>query len=105
MSDMKNLAAFWGGFLIGLSLGAGMALLLAPQSGQETRQQIKAQTEMQLHTLQEKGKETLDKSRHSAIDALHQSKERLMETLNQGQESLTHLLSYQLDDTPEFVGG
>ena len=41
MSDNNEFGAFFSGFLIGGLVGAAVALLLAPQSGEETREQIR----------------------------------------------------------------
>ncbi|MFO7539617.1 MAG: YtxH domain-containing protein [Chloroflexota bacterium] len=40
MSDNNDLGAFLAGFVIGGLVGAATALILAPQSGEETRSQI-----------------------------------------------------------------
>ena len=52
-------------FLIGAALGAGAALLLAPQSGSESRQQLRGyvrRTEETLDEVADKAGETLDKT-------------------------------------------
>jgi gas vesicle protein len=42
MSDSdSDLGAFMAGFLLGGLIGAGVALLLAPQSGEETREMLR----------------------------------------------------------------
>ena len=41
MSDRDNFGSFFSGFLIGGIAGAIAAFLLAPQSGEETRKQIR----------------------------------------------------------------
>ena len=41
MSDRDNFGSFLSGFLFGGIVGAAVAFLLAPQSGEETRKQIK----------------------------------------------------------------
>ena len=41
MSDRDNFGSFLSGFVVGGLTGAIVALLLAPQSGEETRKQIK----------------------------------------------------------------
>ncbi len=41
MSDENEFGAFFSGFLIGGLVGAAVALLLAPQSGEVTREQIR----------------------------------------------------------------
>ena len=38
--DWKQIAVFATGVLVGLSVGAGVALLVAPQSGRETRREL-----------------------------------------------------------------
>ena len=48
MSDSKNggdLGAFLAGFIIGGLVGAAVALILAPQSGEETRTQLRQQSD------------------------------------------------------------
>ena len=48
MSDSKNgsdLGAFLAGFVIGGLVGAAVALVLAPQSGEETRSQLRQQSD------------------------------------------------------------
>lgn len=52
-------------FLIGAALGAGAALLLAPQSGSESRQQLRGyvrRTEENLDEVADKAGEALDKT-------------------------------------------
>ena len=41
MSDNDDFGAFFSGFIIGGLVGAAVALLLAPQSGEETRELIR----------------------------------------------------------------
>ena len=48
MSDSNNgsdVGAFLAGFVIGGLVGAAVALILAPQSGEETRQQLRQQSD------------------------------------------------------------
>lgn len=54
---MKDSGLLLGGMLVGALLGAAGALLLAPQSGKETRQQIKEK----LSELEKEMKETQEK--------------------------------------------
>jgi gas vesicle protein len=68
-----------GGFLVGLLIGAGAALLLAPQSGEETREQ-----------LVERGKKLRDDARSRAEDLrdrVEDGYERAKERLEDGLDS------------------
>ena len=62
MADRDEFGAFLVGFVVGGVSGALAALLLAPQSGEETRTIIK-----------EKTIELKDKASHSVEDAYHQA--------------------------------
>ncbi|WP_439185154.1 YtxH domain-containing protein [Carboxylicivirga taeanensis] len=56
---MKYTGLFLGGLLTGAALGASLALLYAPQSGKDTREQVKAkikEMEAELQQLREKVK-------------------------------------------------
>lgn len=104
----NNNTVFFAGFVIGGLVGATVALLLAPNPGQETRAQLKTKgvelkdqtvkrvqdvghrAQGQVATWQEKGKETLEKGRHSAVEAIGHSKERVIEVFNARKESLKH---------------
>lgn len=64
MSDRDDFGAFVSGFMIGGLVGAAVALLLAPQSGEETRMQIR-----------EKGIELRDQVEQTATDARARAEE------------------------------
>lgn len=51
---------FLSGFLFGAVLGAGVALLLAPQSGDELRANLKTEVDSQYARLQHEVKKGLD---------------------------------------------
>jgi gas vesicle protein len=88
------------GFLLGLAVGAGVALLFAPRTGDETRQQLKntgrrlraaaaeraedlqealsgryERTRDRIEEGLESARNTLDEKRESARDAIHAGKE------------------------------
>ena len=63
MSDHDDFGSFLVGFIVGGLTGAVVALLFAPQSGEETRTVIK-----------EKGIELRDKAAQTAEDALEKAK-------------------------------
>lgn len=73
--ESKNLV--WG-MISGMLVGAGTALLLAPMSGQETRQRIKersAEAKEKAHTAVSKGREMMSERRAKAEEAIHHAKE------------------------------
>lgn len=70
MSDKDDFGAFVFGFLVGGITGAVVALLFAPQSGEETRTMIKEKA----IELRDKASETFDEA---MTDAEHAAKETL----------------------------
>ncbi|MDH4100165.1 MAG: YtxH domain-containing protein [Nitrospirota bacterium] len=76
-------------FLLGGLVGAGLALLLAPQSGKETREKIKHLS----GELKEKG-ETLART----------AKERTLRSYEEGKESLTHAIEHGKETVQETKG-
>jgi gas vesicle protein len=94
MSDRDgDLGAFLSGVIIGGLIGAAAALLLAPQSGEETRAIIKERS----IELKDKAAETAEEARHraemAAIEArqraeelAHTARERADEVVKRGQE-------------------
>jgi len=66
MSEHNDCGSFMGGLLMGSIIGAVVALVLAPQSGEETRKLLKdkalelgKEINDQTETLKEKGRELL----------------------------------------------
>ena len=103
MSNQNNGGSFFAGLAIGGLVGAGLALLLAPQSGEETRGQIKDKgfelkdgaveglteaghrAQAQANAWQDKGQEVakaVNRSKDSIINAVSQSKDRVVEAVN-----------------------
>ncbi len=101
MSDNgSEIGVFMAGFVIGGLVGAATALILAPQSGVETRAQIAAKgdevrrvSEQRIHDLgekagtatgqaQERARIVLDEGKHKVNTALHKesTEEQLVET-------------------------
>jgi len=75
MSDRDEFGAFLVGFVVGGLTGAVVALLFAPQSGEETRALIK-----------DKSIELRDKAQHSAEDALARAESLAAETRARADE-------------------
>ena len=61
MADQTGEKFVW--LLAGLGLGAGIALLFAPQSGRETRRRLTRMAEDSRDRLTESGQEILDKGK------------------------------------------
>jgi gas vesicle protein len=71
-------------FVAGLGIGAGLALLFAPLSGEETREWLKDNAENRLKKIRRQGRrwvyqfqDVLDKSEHQVTKVLRTSKNAL----------------------------
>jgi gas vesicle protein len=79
MSDNNNdLGAFLAGFVIGGLVGAATALILAPQSGEETRAQIVSRS----HDLRQASGERVRHYRDVADTYTHEARERAGQALD-----------------------
>jgi len=76
-----DMGAFFAGFLVGGLVGAATALLLAPQSGEETREQIRQKG----IELQSKGEDTLTEARAKAEAVAADIKRRAEELQRQSK--------------------
>ncbi len=79
MSDEKN--TFLGTvftFLTGAAIGAGLALLFAPQSGEETRKKIKDMSDKLANEAKE-NYEKLSQETHKAIETVKTTTEKAVE--------------------------
>lgn len=86
MSDRdSDLGSFLSGVIIGGLLGAAAALLLAPQSGEETREIIKEKG----IELRDKAQETAEEARTRATELAHQVESRSKEIYDQQRERIT----------------
>jgi gas vesicle protein len=70
-----DLGSFLAGFVIGGLIGAGVALLLAPQSGEETRGMIKEKS----IELRDRAYDTAEEARVKAEQLTQQARERAAE--------------------------
>jgi gas vesicle protein len=83
MSENGNdIGAFLAGFVIGGLVGAATAIILAPQSGEETRAQISAKGSELRHV----GEERLHEYRQLAGSAVEDARTRVQETTGTMQE-------------------
>ena len=102
MSNQNRGALFFAGLVMGGLVGTGLALLLTPQSGEETRSQIRDKSielkdgavegfaeagqrvQTQVDAWQEKGQEVseaLSRSKDSIVQAVSPSKDRVVEAV------------------------
>jgi gas vesicle protein len=71
-------------FLTGLGIGAGLAPLFAPRSGEETREWIAATAERKLKVLRRVGR----RSFRQLQDAVAEGEEKVTEVLRNGKKAL-----------------
>ena len=99
MSQNNEGAAFFAGLVIGGLVGAALALLLAPQSGEETRAQIRDKSleykdwaeEGYVHTreqMQEQTAAAYEKGRQSAMDAYEKGRQSAVDTLEKSKQAV-----------------
>lgn len=72
---MKNAGYFIGGMLAGAAVGAALALLYAPQKGDDTRKQIRAK----IHDLEEELVQMRDKLKEKGGELKEDIKKRIQE--------------------------
>jgi gas vesicle protein len=77
----EDLGTFFAGFIIGGLVGAATTLLLAPQSGEETRTLIKEKS----IELKDKAAVTVDEARIRASELAEQTKMKATELQQRGQ--------------------
>ena len=97
MADNDNsFGAFLAGILIGGLVGAAAALLLAPQSGEETRAQIREKS----IELRDRASETVEEARARADQSLEIARHRVEELSQQvKQKASTSKSGVPLSDT------
>lgn len=90
MSDRNSndLGAFLAGFVIGSLVGAAVALVLAPQSGQETRNQIMSGS----NTLREQAGQYGSEYRDRAGSYLSDARSRVQTAGSQVQERINNIV-------------
>jgi len=102
MSDHDDFGAFLVGFIVGGVAGAITALMLAPQSGEETRTLIRDKTielrDQATHTVEE----TLQKAEKSAQEAVKRA-EKLLEDAKLRAKEVAEQGQVMLDESKEKV--
>jgi gas vesicle protein len=88
--DMANSRGgdFMAGLLLGGVVGAALGLLLAPQSGDETRQFLKEKSGELKDRARERSREWADKAKEQVSDLTAKVKEQAGEAMASGREAL-----------------
>ncbi len=84
---MKDTGSVLLGFLAGVGVGAAVALLFAPQSGEDTREWIGDTVEDEAYRLRRKAKRSLDQVQ----DALEKGEQTVAKVLKTGKTALDTL--------------
>ena len=95
MSSQNNGASFFAGLVIGGLVGASLALLLTPQSGAETRGQIR-----------DKGVELKEGAVEGLTEVGHRAQTQVtawQETLETGKHNATEAISHSIDNITQAV--
>jgi gas vesicle protein len=79
MEKDTNAMSVMTALIVGGLIGAGVALLMAPQSGEETRKLIKRKAE-----------ETRHRAESAADDLIHQTREKAEDLRTQGKQMAEH---------------
>lgn len=89
MSDHDDFGSFLVGFVVGGLTGAVVALLFAPQSGEETRTVIKEKSIELRDKASQTSEETLARAKEAAADAKAKYDELAAEVKSRSQEVIT----------------
>jgi gas vesicle protein len=84
---MKDSGTVLVAFLTGVAVGAGVALLFAPQSGEDTREWISDTVEDEAYRLRRKAKRSLDQVQ----DVLEKGEQTVTRVLKTGKTALDTL--------------
>lgn len=101
MSDNNgDFGAFLAGFVIGGLVGAATALILAPQSGQETREKIAARSDELRHMSEERFQHV----RETAASYANEYTEKVQEATSQAQEQARIVLDSGKEQAAKLRG-
>ncbi len=97
MSERDDFGSFFAGLIVGGLVGAAVALLLAPQSGEETRATIRDRG----IELKERAVEYGEAARQRALEAVEEAKERAeraIEDLTKRTEELAEIARLRAEE-------
>jgi gas vesicle protein len=103
MARQNDGVQFFTGLVIGGLAGAGLTLLLAPQSGEETRNQIKAKS----FELKDGAVEGLTEAGHRAqaqATVWQEKGQEMTKAVNQGKDNIVRAVGQSKDSVVEAVG-
>lgn len=101
MSDRDEFGAFLVGFLIGGLSGAVVALLFAPQSGEETRAMIKDKSIELRDKAQQSAEEALARAEAAAAEARARADELARQLKERGQSAVDAVRSSKPTKAPD----
>jgi gas vesicle protein len=122
MSKQNEGTLFFVGLLTGGLVGAGLALLLTPQSGEETRSQLRdkslelkeeaakglaeasQRTQEQAAVWQEKSKEVLEKGKQTATEAISRGKDSIIQAVNQSADRVVEAINPTEENDEPITG-
>jgi gas vesicle protein len=90
MDDVKSLVGFMVGFVFGSLMGVVVGLLLAPQSGEETRDQLRLkgiELKTRAEELSDEGRVRFEEAVQEGKSAASKKKEELTKRLEDEKES------------------
>jgi gas vesicle protein len=113
-----DVGAFLTGFIVGGLVGAALSLLLAPQSGEETRTQIRdkgielrGRADEEIKRFRETAEETLEEVRAQADEMqkrgqemIEEARARVSSAVDQGIEAARQVRSQAEDNSPDESG-
>jgi len=110
MSSQNSGVLFFAGLVTGGLVGASLALLLAPQSGAETRGQMRDKSlelkdgaveglaeagqraQAQVDVWQEKGQEVLEKGKRNTTEVISLSKDSIIQAVGQSKDRVVEAI-------------
>jgi gas vesicle protein len=102
MSNQNSGALFFAGLVMGGVVGASLALLLAPQSGEETRGQIRDKG----YELRDRGYELRDEAVEGLTEAGHRAQAQVatwQDAFEKGKHSAAAAMSHKVDTITQAV--
>jgi gas vesicle protein len=107
--------AFFAGVVLGGLVGASLALLLAPQPGQETRAKMRnkgyelkdlvvKRCQEASHQAQEQVAVWQEKGQHRMVEAFNQGKEQVIEAMSHGKDRLMRTRSLSQETVASKAG-
>jgi gas vesicle protein len=102
MSDSNDLGNFLAGLIIGGLTGAAVALLMAPQSGEETRTMIRDRSIELKDRAVEYGQDARSRAEKALEDARLRADEAL-EELRERADELSHIVKEKADSIQQSV--